>query len=145
MENKDGTGPRRRERRKESVIPFLKKPKKPREMSEEHFEELEEWWAKADVDGDGFISLEEYVKIMSANYVSIDMEKERMKAAFNLLDKNGDGRISLSEFQAVMMFNNNEMTKKKVEELFKEVDSGGKGYLDYTDFIDSHICSVVFQ
>ncbi|XP_062570944.1 calmodulin-like, partial [Saccostrea cucullata] len=94
--------------------------------------ELEDWWAMADVDGDGFISLEEYVKIMSANYVSIDMEKERMKAAFNLLDKNGDGRISLSEFQAVMMFNNNEMTKKKVEELFNEVDSGGKGYLDYT-------------
>lgn len=81
--------------------------------------------------GDGFVSLEEYVKVMSTNFVSIDIEKERMKAAFSLLDRDNDGRITRSEFRAVMMYNNNEMTEKKVDELFDEVDSKRKGYLDY--------------
>lgn len=172
---------RKRERRKKSVIPFLKKPRKPAGMPEEQFEEivstfylidsnedgrlskkelndaafliglnpttkeLDAWWKEADINGDGFISLDEYAKVMTSNFVSIDIERERMKAAFNLLDRNNDGRISLSEFRVVMMYNNNEMTEEKVEELFKEVDSSGKGYLDYEDFINSHICSVVFQ
>ncbi|XP_048731254.2 neo-calmodulin-like [Ostrea edulis] len=180
MEGRQDVLPKKRERRKASVIPFLKKPKKPRELSEEHFEEIvnsfyiidtnqdgrlsrkelndaafvvgmnptpkeiQEWWSRADMDGDGFISLEEYVKVMSTNFVSIDIEKERMKAAFSLLDRDNDGRITRSEFRAVMMYNNNEMTEKKVDELFDEVDSKRKGYLDYEDFIESHICSAIF-
>ena len=81
--------------------------------------------------GDGFISLDEYVKIMTSNFVSIDIERERMKVAFNLVDRNNDGRISLAEFRAVMTHNNTEMSQEKVDQLFQEVDKEGKGYLDY--------------
>ncbi|XP_078333876.1 uncharacterized protein LOC111119765 isoform X2 [Crassostrea virginica] len=181
MEDQRVVLPKRRERRKKSVIPFLKKPKKPAQMPEEQFEEilntfsimdtnedgrlsrkelqdaafivglnpttkeLETWWSEADINGDGFISLDEYVKIMTSNFVSIDIERERMKVAFNLVDRNNDGRISLAEFRAVMTHNNTEMSPEKVDQLFQEVDKEGKGYLDYQDFINSHICSVVFQ
>lgn len=39
---------------------------------------------------DGFISADEYVNVMKANYVSIDIERERMIAAFSVFDVNGD-------------------------------------------------------
>lgn len=81
--------------------------------------------------GDGFILLDEYVKVMILNFVLIDIEWEWMKVVFNFLDWNNDGWILLSEFWVVMMYNNNEMMEEKVEELFKEVDFLGKGYLDY--------------
>lgn len=76
------------------------------------------------------MSLQEYVNIMADNYVTIDLEQERMETAFKVIDKNGDGQISLQEFRAVMTFNNM-FSKDEVDKLFKEVDTKGKGYIDY--------------
>ena len=67
---------------------------------------------------------------MASNYVTIDLEQERMQTAFKVIDKNGDGKISLQEFKTVMMFNDM-FTKEEVNKLFKEVDSDDKGYIDY--------------
>ena len=67
---------------------------------------------------------------MASNYVTIDLEQERMQTAFKVIDKNGDGKISLQEFKTVMMFNDM-FTKEEVNRLFKEVDSDDKGYIDY--------------
>ena len=67
---------------------------------------------------------------MASNYVTIDLEQERMQTAFKVIDKNGDGKISLQEFKTVMMFNDM-FTKEEVHKLFKEVDSDDKGYIDY--------------
>jgi Ca2+-binding EF-hand superfamily protein len=38
-----------------------------------------------------------YVDMMRKNYVTIDIERERMKAAFSLLDIDGDGFLSRQE------------------------------------------------
>lgn len=76
------------------------------------------------------MSLQEYVNIMADNYVTIDLEQERMETAFKVIDKNGDGQISLQEFRAVMTFNNM-FSKDEVDKLFKEVDTKDKGYIDY--------------
>lgn len=70
------------------------------------------------------MSLQEYVNIMADNYVTVDLEQERMETAFKVIDKNGDGQISLQEF-------NNMFSKDEVDKLFKEVDTKGKGFIDY--------------
>nr|XP_022308599.1 calmodulin-like [Crassostrea virginica] len=106
-------------------------------------QEVEEWWNAADANGDGSISLEEYVNIMASNYVTIDLEQERMQTAFKVIDKNGDGKISLQEFKTVMMFNDM-FTKEEVNKLFKEVDSDDKGYIDYKDFVKNRMYEVLF-
>jgi Ca2+-binding EF-hand superfamily protein len=67
---------------------------------------------------------------MADKFVSVDMEQERMRTAFQVIDKNGDGKISLQEFRAVMLFNDM-FTKDETDKLFRKIDSGGKGYLDY--------------
>lgn len=105
--------------------------------------EVEEWWKAADANGDGNVSLQEYVNIMADNYVTIDLEQERMETAFKVIDKNGDGQISLQEFRAVMTFNNM-FSKDEVDKLFKEVDTKGKGYIDYNDFIKNRMYEVLF-
>ncbi|XP_062573144.1 calmodulin-like [Saccostrea cucullata] len=105
--------------------------------------ELEDWFIAADTNGDGLISLEEYINIMSDNYVTVDIEQERMKTAFRVIDKNGDGKISLEEFRTVMLFNN-VFTQEEADKLFQEVDSDGKGYINYNDFISNHMYDVLF-
>ncbi|XP_055996076.1 calmodulin-like isoform X2 [Ostrea edulis] len=105
--------------------------------------DLDDWWAEADTNGDGVISLQEYINLMSDKFVSVDIEHERMRTAFQVIDKNGDGKISLQEFRAVMQFKD-VFTKDETDQLFRKVDSGGKGYLDYNDFINNQLHEVVF-
>ena len=52
---------------------------------------------------DGFVSFKEYIEMMAVNYHNINMEAERMKTAFKILDKNGDGYISLKEFKVLLI------------------------------------------
>ncbi|XP_048729906.1 uncharacterized protein LOC125647259 [Ostrea edulis] len=105
--------------------------------------EVDDWWAEADANGDGVISLQEYVNLMSDKFVAVDIEQERMRTAFQVIDKNGDGKISLQEFRAVMLFNDM-FTKDETDQLFRKIDSGGKGYIDYNDFINNQLHEVVF-
>ncbi|KAK3088742.1 hypothetical protein FSP39_023186 [Pinctada imbricata] len=93
--------------------------------------ELTEMMRSVDRNNDGFISFKEYIEMMKGNYININMEAERMKAAFKTLDKNNDGYISLKEFKAAVMYNDDSILAEEVEEFFKEFDKDGDGKLDY--------------
>merc|ERR1712150_22958 len=57
--------------------------------------EADDMIVAADLDEDGQINFEEYSKVM--NEEIIDIERERMIAAFQTLDKNKDGFLTFNE------------------------------------------------
>lgn len=83
---------------------------------------------------DGFISADEYVNVMKANYVSIDIERERMIAAFSVFDVNGDGKITLEEIRNVLKYKDDSLSTVDIETLFREIkiDASNQGYIDFT-------------
>uniref|UniRef100_A0A8W8N0I1 EF-hand domain-containing protein n=1 Tax=Magallana gigas TaxID=29159 RepID=A0A8W8N0I1_MAGGI len=103
--------------------------------------ELETWWREADTNNDGFISADEYVNVMKANYVSIDIERERMIAAFSVFDVNGDGKITLEEIRNVLKYKDDSLSTVDIETLFREIDASNQGYIDFTDFVNSSLCT----
>lgn len=112
-------------------------------------DDAREMLQEADLDGDGCIDFEEYKSLMMFNYISIDMEKESMIAAFQTLDKNGDGFISIEELQKALMFKdpstlypgNDDMTWM---DILSEADENGDGKIDYVEFVTSKLCSKIF-
>lgn len=97
-----------------------------------------------DKNNDGFISFKEYLKIMQDNYKEVDLEKERMKAAFRYIDKDNDGFLTLKELKAILAHNNSEISDQEIEQFFREIDTDGDGKIDYEEFIESDLCSTVF-
>lgn len=80
---------------------------------------------------DGFISFKEYLKIMQDNYKEVDLEKERMKAAFRYIDKDNDGFLTLRELKTILCHNNSGISDEEIEQFFKEIDTDGDGKIDY--------------
>ncbi|OWF45366.1 calmodulin-like [Mizuhopecten yessoensis] len=111
-------------------------------------EEAREMLEEADLDGDGCIDFEEYKNLMMFNYISIDMEKESMIAAFQALDKNGDGFISVDELRKALMFKDPRFYPGNDDEALMsvlfEADANGDGRIDYIEFVTSKMCSKVF-
>ena len=68
---------------------------------------------------------------MKDNYKEIDLEKERMKAAFRYIDKDNDGHLTLKELKAILCHNNSEVSDAEIEQFFKEIDTDGDGKIDY--------------
>lgn len=80
---------------------------------------------------DGFISFKEYLKIMQDNYKEVDLEKERMKAAFRYIDKDNDGFLTLRELKTILSHSNSGISDEEIEQFFKEIDTDGDGKIDY--------------
>lgn len=80
---------------------------------------------------DGFISFKEYLKIMQDNYKEVDLEKERMKAAFRYIDKDNDGFLTLKELKTILSHNNSGISDPEIEQFFKQIDTDGDGKIDY--------------
>ncbi|KAF9616220.1 hypothetical protein IFM89_028996 [Coptis chinensis] len=61
---------------------------------------------------------------------------EELKHVFNMFDVNGDGKISKSELGSMMKSLGHIATEEEVEDMIKEVDSDGDGYIDLNEFIE---------
>ena len=81
--------------------------------------------------GDGFIDVKEYIEVMKSNYNTLDMEKERLKAAFSVIDKKGNGCIMRADFIYVLTCNNSAISREEADQMFTEADTKGKGYIEY--------------
>lgn len=69
---------------------------------------------------------------MKSNYVSIDIERERMIAAFSVIDTDGDGKISLEEMKFVLSYKDDTLSVAEIESLFKEIDTSNQGFINFT-------------
>merc|ERR1711892_68624 len=81
--------------------------------------EVKKMFAKADRDGDGKLSFEEFMG-----------EETPLEKLFKSMDKEGKGTITKEEFHLVCK----NLTKKQVEEAFNKFDSSGDQRLDFKEF-----------
>ncbi|XP_044472049.1 calmodulin-like protein 12 isoform X1 [Mangifera indica] len=126
-------------------------------------EEVKELIQEADVDGDGQVNYDEFVRVMlegvvkdissklssststsastsaSSNLINLkrldtDTEEE-MKAAFKVFDKDQNGFISAAELRLFMTNLGEKMTDEEVKELIQEADVDGDGQVNYDEFV----------
>ena len=60
---------------------------------------------------------------------------DRLKTAFDYLDKAGDGVVSLSELQSLMQKLDPSLSKTAIKNMLKAVDVNGNGALDFEEFV----------
>ena len=80
---------------------------------------------------DGYVDFNKYVDMMRKNYVTIDIERERMKAAFSSLDINGDGFLSRQELMDELVTKASGITIEDVEDILRDADMDGNEHIDF--------------
>ncbi|CAE7835049.1 unnamed protein product [Symbiodinium sp. CCMP2592] len=114
-------------------------------------EEVDEMIREADVDGDGQINYEEFVKMMMAKcqtkldrgvrfrcFGLASAREEQIaefKEAFSLFDKDGDGTITTKELGTVMRSLGQNPTEAELQDMINEVDADGNGTIDFPEFL----------
>ncbi|KAK3599650.1 hypothetical protein CHS0354_029111 [Potamilus streckersoni] len=96
--------------------------------------ELEEMIKEVDVDGNGTIDFDEFLHMMGRKMKVTDTEDE-IKEAFKVFDKDNNGLISPSELKSVMVNLGERLTDEEVDEMIKEADVDGDGYINYEEFL----------
>jgi len=87
-----------------------------------------------DEDGNGKIDFEEFLTSMALRRAMHD-SMEDLRMAFELFDKDGDGRISAEELLDAMTTITGTMAVEEANELMKEADTDGNGFIDYKEFV----------
>ncbi len=65
-------------------------------LSQESIDEVRENFAFFDQDGNGFIDIKEFIKLLKT--ISPNATEEQAVNGFEFIDENGDGLIELEEF-----------------------------------------------
>ncbi|KAK4141013.1 uncharacterized protein C8A04DRAFT_31449 [Dichotomopilus funicola] len=95
--------------------------------------ELRDLVNEADVNNDGVISFEEFLKLMSHSVDEPDAEEELLNA-FRVFDKDNSGTISSDELRSVLKSLGENLTDAELEEMIQMADSDGNGTIDYREF-----------
>ncbi|XP_063727577.1 uncharacterized protein LOC134855109 isoform X2 [Symsagittifera roscoffensis] len=76
--------------------------------------------------------------IREVNHKDYGISNEKfndIKEMFKMYDKNGDGRISKGELMLTMQLIGANPTKDEVENMIREVDTDGNGYIEFKEFV----------
>ena len=96
--------------------------------------ELQDMINEVDIDGNGTIDFKEFLGLMARKMRDADTEEELIEA-FKVFDRDGNGLISNVELQHVMTSLGENVTMDEVEEMIKEADLDGDGYINYEEFV----------
>ena len=96
--------------------------------------ELQDMINEVDIDGDGTIDFKEFLGLMARKMRDNDSEEELIEA-FKVFDRDGNGLISNVELQHVMTSLGENVTMDEVDEMIKEADLDGDGYINYEEFV----------
>lgn len=96
--------------------------------------ELNEMISEVDVDGNGRIDFEEFVALMNRRSKETDIEDEVINA-FRVFDKDANGMISSNELRHIMTTLGDRLTEEEVDEMIREADIDGDGYINYEEFV----------
>ena len=96
--------------------------------------ELQDMINEVDIDGNGTIDFKEFIGIMARKMRDSDSEEELIEA-FKVFDRDGNGLISNVELQHVMTSLGENVTMDEVDEMIKEADLDGDGFINYEEFV----------
>lgn len=88
-------------------------------------------YKKIDLNGDGTIQFNEFVLV--ALHRDELHSQQKLRAAFDMMDKNGDQTISPDELLDVFSFNEN-FDIEMAREMIRQVDSNADGGIQYDEF-----------
>ncbi len=97
-------------------------------------EELKTMIQEVDTDESGTIDFQEFLGLMAWKMKETDIEEELVEA-FKVFDRDGNGLISAHELRFVMSTSGEQLTEEDIEEMIREADENGDGYIDYEEFV----------
>lgn len=97
-------------------------------------EEVESMMNAADLDGDGYISLEEF---LSVNMMETDSSKciEDLRNAFELYDRDRNGLISAEELHHVLRSMGEKASLSDCKTMIRGIDRNGDGAVNFEEFV----------
>ena len=96
--------------------------------------ELQNMINEVDIDGSGTIDFRDFLGIMIKRLKETDGEDELIEV-FKIFDSDRNGLINSSELLNVMMTLGEDTNKEDIEDLIKEVDHDGDGFINFEEFI----------
>ena len=90
--------------------------------------------AEVDIDGNGKIEFEEFVSLMNRRTKETDTEEEVINA-FRVFDKDQNDTISSTELRHIMTTIGDKLTDDEIDEMIREADIDGDGYINYVEFV----------
>merc|ERR1719334_115326 len=104
--------------------------------------DLDVVFALGDLDGDGEISLGEFIRVMSpltatalARFRNTFTAIEDVVSAFRIIDSNNDGALSKVELEAGMNSFGKKFTQLEIDSVFSLADVNSDGEINYAEFV----------
>ncbi|KAI4329918.1 hypothetical protein MLD38_028248 [Melastoma candidum] len=91
---------------------------------------------KIDVNGDGYVDIDEFGSVYQSIMDGKDDEEEDMREAFNVFDQNGDGFITVEELRSVLasLGLKQGRTLEDCKKMITKVDVDGDGMVNFKEF-----------
>lgn len=96
--------------------------------------QIESIITEADTTNTGKLNLEDFISLMASKYRETDTD-EKVINAFRVFDKDGTGVVSANELRHIMTTLGDKLTDEEVDEMIREADINGDGYIYYEDFV----------
>ena len=90
-------------------------------------------FANTDIDGDGYVTLNEWVvTFIDKNEL---ISEKKLEIVFNLFDQGGDKSISAKELRTELsLFFDDNLSDSEWKEIINEVDKDGNGQVEFDEF-----------
>ena len=98
--------------------------------------ELEKILNEFNIDKNGQIYFNQFLKIMAKRLKNIKEDEDRyLKNLFSSLDRNNNGLISIHEIRYIVTHSNENISEKDIETIMKEADTDGDGLISFEEFM----------
>lgn len=96
--------------------------------------ELQDMIKLYDKDESGTIDFPEFLDLMTTKMKETELE-EQLIQTFKVFDRDGNGLLSGQELKYVMAVVGEVLTEQEVDELIKQADIDGDGFINYQEFV----------
>merc|ERR1712126_196933 len=97
--------------------------------------DLQEMIGEIDQDGNGCITFNEFVTLMTKNVQDDGDIEEEIREAFRVFDREGHGFITVPDLTQVLTSLGDKLSEDESRELVEEADIDGDGNVNYEEFV----------